>query len=306
MHPLDIFFKTISRLGEYHPTIRRRKAMTQLVAEDIPYRDGGDPAHTLDLHAPLNPSGKLPVLLYVHGGGFRILSKNTHRAIARHFALGGYLVVNINYRLTPAGAFPHALQDVCDALHWTLENIEAYGGDPNRLVYAGESAGGNLTLSLAMLGCFERPEPWAKRVFDAQPKVQAVLPACGMLEVHQSQRYVEDTSLPKWVRSRIKVICDGYRGDSPEGSLASPLQLLESDTPSERPLPPIFSICGDRDYVVEDTHRLGRALTRRANAGGVKIYPKGIHVFHVFLGDLAKQAWSDQFDFLRRHVPETE
>ena len=198
------------------------------------------------------------MLLYVHGGGFRILSKNTHRAIARHFALGGYLVVNINYRLTPAGTFPHALQDVCDALHWTLENIEAYGGDPNRLVYAGESAGGNLTLSLAMLGCFERPEPWAKRVFEAQPKVQAVLPPAACSRFISRSATSRTPRYPSGCALRIKVICDGYRGDSPEGSLASPLQLLESDTPSERPLPPIFSICGDRDYVVEDTHRLGR------------------------------------------------
>ena len=306
MRALDVFFRTVATLGEYHPENKRRKANTRLIAENIAYLDTGNPAHTLDLHAPKEVVGPLPVLLYMHGGGFRILSKDTHRSIARRFAQAGYLVVNINYRLTPAGHFPHALQDACGALHWILDHIEDYGGDPKRLVYAGESAGGNLSLALAMLGCFKRPEPWAKKVFAANPQVRAVLPACGILEVHHTDRYLTDQSLPRWVRSRIKVVCDGYRGDAPQGALASPLHLLESDTPSDRPLPPIFSICGDADYILSDTERLGNALEIRKNRGGVKIYPRGIHAFHVFFGRQAKQAWKDQFEFLKTHLSSNE
>ena len=90
-------------------------------------------------------------------------------------------------------------------------------------------------------------------------------------------------------------------GVTRRGSLASPLQLLESDTPGPSDRCAIFDL--RRPRLRGGGHPPpGRTLTRRANTGGVKIYPKGIHVFHVFLGDLAKQAWSDQFDFLRRHV----
>jgi len=302
MRALDVFFRTVSALGEYHPVTRRRKANTRLIAEDVAYRPGKDPAYLLDIHAPKDAQGPLPVVMYIHGGGFRILSKNTHRSLARRFAEAGYLVVNINYRLTPAGRFPNALDDVCAALLWTLEHIEDYGGDRSRLVYAGESAGGNLALALAMVGCFEVDEPWAKAVFEAQPNPQAVLPACGMLEVHNAERYLNDESIPRWMRARIKLVCEGYRADSPSGCLASPLQLLESDQKTTRPLPPIFSICGGNDPILGDTERLGRALERRGNAGGVTIYPDSIHAFQAFFGANAKQAWRDQFEFLDEHL----
>jgi acetyl esterase len=302
MNVLDFMLSSAATLGELHPQTRRFRAQTKLLAEDVPYTDSGLVAHRLDVHAPRVSSGKLPVLFHVHGGGFRILSKNSHRAIARRYAAAGYLVVNVNYRLTPEGQYPAALEDVCQALLWTLKNAESYGGDLSRLAYAGESAGANLVLCAAMLGCFEQPEPWAKAVFDAKPSPAAVLPACGLFEVHHAARYLDDDKLPRWLRARIKVICEAYLGDDQASSLASPLHLLESDEEPKRALPPMFAVCGDIDPVLDDSLRLGKALKQRGNAGGVELYRGSHHAFHVFFSANAQRAWADQLAFLERHL----
>ena len=143
---------------------------TRLIAEDIAYLDTGNPAHMF--FTPKEVTGPLPVLLYMHGMVFYFI--NTHRSIARRFAEAGYLVVNISFDSRQPGNFL-TLQDAW-ALHWVLDHIEDYGGDPNRLVYAGESAGGNFSLTLAMLGWLRRPEPWAKKVC-SNPQVRFCLRA---------------------------------------------------------------------------------------------------------------------------------
>jgi acetyl esterase/lipase len=302
MNVLDFMLSSAATLGEFHPETRRVRAQTVLLAEDIPYTDSGLVAHRLDLHAPKGARGKLPVLLHVHGGGFRILSKNSHRAIARRYAVAGYLVVNVNYRLTPEGQYPAALEDVCQALLWTLKNAESYGGDISRLAYAGESAGANLILCAAMLGCFERPEPWAKAIFAANPSPAALLPACGLFEVHNAARYLDNKKLPRWLRARIKVICEGYLDDETTSSLASPLHLLEGDEEPSRALPPIFAVCGDIDPVLDDSLRLGKVLKQRRLEGALELYRGSHHAFHLFFSANARRAWADQLEFLQAHL----
>src|SRR5690606_5988723 len=124
------------------------------------------PEHRLDVYRPAHAEGPRPVVLYVHGGGFRILSKETHWLMGLYFARRGYVVFNIGYRLAPKHPFPAALEDSADALGWVVQNAHRYGGDPTRLVLAGESAGANLVTSLTLACCYRREEPYARRVFD--------------------------------------------------------------------------------------------------------------------------------------------
>ena len=179
MRFLDLLLNTAAAAGELHPKVRRLNQRTERVGKDIAYTASKNRAHQLDVYRPRNTQGMLPVVFFVHGGGFRILSKDSHRALARRFADAGYVVVTINYRLTPEGAYPHALMDVCKALLWTLDHAQDFGGDASRLIYAGESAGGNLTLAATVAGCYAPSEPWAQAVFERNPSPSVVLPACG-------------------------------------------------------------------------------------------------------------------------------
>src|SRR4051812_29557166 len=73
---------------------------------DVAYRDTGSIAHSLDIYIPTRAPKPLPVVMYVHGGGFSMLSKETHRHFAMGYARRGYLTFLINYRLGVRNAYP--------------------------------------------------------------------------------------------------------------------------------------------------------------------------------------------------------
>src|SRR5262245_18632282 len=71
------------------------------------YLSDGHPMHTLDVYTPeAPPSTPRPIVIYVHGGGFTSLSKDTHHTMALEFAKQGYVVFNVDYRLAPRDPFP--------------------------------------------------------------------------------------------------------------------------------------------------------------------------------------------------------
>ncbi|MEL6182349.1 MAG: alpha/beta hydrolase, partial [Myxococcota bacterium] len=121
------------------------------VIKNVPYRLGQSIDHRLDVyrteHGP--PTGR-PAMLYIHGGGFALCSKDTHWSLALECARLGFVVFNINYRRSSKHPFPAAINDAILALRWVLAQGDRFGADPRRMVIAGESAGGNLTTALAV------------------------------------------------------------------------------------------------------------------------------------------------------------
>jgi len=114
---------------------------------DIGIRDG----LTVRLYRPSARTG-LPVVLFIHGGGWMVGSISTHDNICRRLSnYAGALVVSVGYRLAPENKFPAALEDVYTALHWANAESGAFGGDPGRLAVAGDSAGGNLAAAVCLV-----------------------------------------------------------------------------------------------------------------------------------------------------------
>lgn len=94
----------------------------------------------------------LPVLLYLHGGGFVIGGIDTCEAMCRSVAAqSGAAVLAIDYRLAPEHKYPAALDDTWDAIQWLRREGVAHGLDPDRLALGGDSAGGTLTASAALM-----------------------------------------------------------------------------------------------------------------------------------------------------------
>jgi triacylglycerol lipase len=114
---------------------------------DIAY--GPDPLQKLDVYAPEGAKGKkLPVLLFVHGGGFTRGDKRGGfypQNITEWAAKNGMVGVDIDYRLFQAQAnpWPTGAKDLASAVAWTKANIAKYGGDPNHILLFGHSAGAN-------------------------------------------------------------------------------------------------------------------------------------------------------------------
>ncbi len=117
----------------------------------IAYQEGkeADPVrHKLDLYLPKGHKG-YPVLVFVHGGGWKNGSKEGAAKFARLFAKNGVGVVSTNYRLSPKFQHPVHAQDVANAVGWVHKNIAKYGGRPDQLFLSGHSAGGHLVALLA-------------------------------------------------------------------------------------------------------------------------------------------------------------
>lgn len=307
---------SLARAGRLHPRASRAQRGIEVV-RDVSYPPAAHRAHHLDVYIPREPShwaiahpraGLRPAVLYVHGGGFRICSKETHWAMAVAFARAGFVVFNIDYRLAPQNPFPAAIEDVCAAARFVHASAARYGADPSRIVLAGESAGANLVTSLAVASAYRRPEPFARAVFDAGFSARAVIAACGILQVSDPERFSRRRPLPAWLNDRILETASGYVSDgAPQNGggldLADPLLWLERGTPPARPLPPFFLPVGTKDPILDDSRRMRDALHRLGVPCDARFYIGGVHAFHAFLWqEQARACWRDQFEFLAKHV----
>lgn len=125
------------------------KALPRVEDIAIPARDG------TQLHARLyapSTAQPLPVLLYLHGGGFTIGSVATHDTLCRELAFqAGCAVVSLDYRLAPEHKFPTAINDAWDALQWLHQQGQTLGLDSSCMAVGGDSAGGTLAAACALL-----------------------------------------------------------------------------------------------------------------------------------------------------------
>lgn len=111
----------------------------------------------LDVHVPANVrqglfSRKLPVVIYVHGGGWVRGDRKRVYNQPQWLTSRGYIFVAIDYRKIPQTNIDGQLRDVADAITWVRRNIRRYNGDPNRVVLMGHSAGAHLSALLAAQG----------------------------------------------------------------------------------------------------------------------------------------------------------
>ncbi len=110
-------------------------------------RYGDHPRHRLDVHTADGAAGRpAPVFLFVHGGGFtggdkHIPGTPRYDLVGAWAVRHGWVGVTMTYRLAPEHTWPSGAQDVAGAVRWIRENIAGYGGDPGKIVVAGNSAG---------------------------------------------------------------------------------------------------------------------------------------------------------------------
>lgn len=276
--------------------------------------------HLLDVYEPpkIDETKRplRPALLYIHGGGFRILSKDTHWPLALSFAEAGYVVFNINYRLSPEHPCPAGLEDCARALEWIWDHAEEYGADPRNLSVAGESAGGNLCLALALGLARPIETGWGRALYERAAHERrhftAVMPACGFLEVARGAEELRGQAHP-FILGRLELLACAYLNGSEHPALAEPLNELEAlargreapglvslSQPFERPLPPCFVSVGARDPIAPQSVRLHAALLACGVESHFESYPGQGHAFHALLWRAqAKRCWRDHLNFLR-------
>src|SRR5438552_3402484 len=134
----------------YAPLFQNQKEPYPNVAVTRDFAYGPDPLNKFDIFTPsAGQDGGRTVVIYVHGGGFERGDKRQAGApfydnLMLWLTQQGMVGVNIDYRLAPKSHWPDAHEDMASVISWVKANIVQYGGDPNRIVLWGESAGASL------------------------------------------------------------------------------------------------------------------------------------------------------------------
>jgi acetyl esterase/lipase len=118
-------------------------ARAQDVKRDIPYADPADEHQVLDVYSPRDAKD-LPVVFWIHGGGWQTGDKSDVKAKPQAFAEKGFVFVSTNYRLLPSVDMATIVRDVARSIRWVHDHIAEHGGDPRRLFIMGHSAGAQL------------------------------------------------------------------------------------------------------------------------------------------------------------------
>lgn len=121
------------------------------IIRNVSYGLGGKYRNLLDIYLPglktITEPGRAPVVVFVSGGAYIIGYKMWSALVARGLAKMGCLVIVPDYRNFPQGDLEDMLEDIRAAVAWTAENAAEYGGNPNKIVLAGQSAGAHICLS---------------------------------------------------------------------------------------------------------------------------------------------------------------
>jgi acetyl esterase/lipase len=205
------------------------------------------------------------VILYLHGGGYVMGSINTHRAmVARISRAAKAKALALDYRLAPEHPFPAAVEDATAAYRWLL----AQGYKPNKIVIAGDSAGGGLTLA-TLLALRDAQTPL--------PAAAVPISAWSDMEGTGASMKTRASRDPMVANGSLFDMAKAYVGDGDrKNPLASPLHG------DYRGIPPMLMHVGDAEILLDDSTR----VAEKAKAAGVKVdlevWPDMVHVWHVY------------------------
>ena len=208
------------------------------------------------LYKPLaHPAGALPVLLWLHGGGWTLGDLAGYDSLCRALANAAHCaVLSVDYRLAPENAFPAAVDDALHAWQWLQKEAEAFGLDAGCVAVGGDSGGGNLAAVLCHL---------LRDAGGMQPRLQLlVYPATDMLSERPSMlRYGEGYFLD---RASIQWFQQNYLPSAADWRdwRASPIYAQSFDA-----LPPALLITAEYDPLTDD----GVAYVEKLAAAGVPV-----------------------------------
>ncbi len=115
----------------------------QDVKRNLPYANPAHERQVLDVYSPVGAKN-LPVVFWIHGGGWQAGDKTSVQLKPQVFVEKGFVFVSTNYRLLPSVEMPAIMQDIAKSIHWVHDHIAEHGGDPQRILVMGHSAGAQL------------------------------------------------------------------------------------------------------------------------------------------------------------------
>ena len=229
-------------------TVMPKDGESRKVASDVAYGEG--PRRKLDVYAPLNAVKRpMPVIVFIYGGSWANGTREGYHFAARALAAQGFLTVVPDYRLVPEVHFPGFIEDCAEAVRWTRARAHDYGGDPDRIVLVGHSAGAYNAAMLALDPKFLGRDRAAIRGFAGLAGPYDFLPFDGAITT---------TTFGKW----------------PKPDETQPIHYADASAP------PMLLLHGGEDDTVwpKNSINLDRKLRSAGASSELKVYPGLGHV----------------------------
>jgi arylformamidase len=173
------------------------EASAQRVTSNIPYGTASE-RQVLDVHAPAGAKN-LPVVFWIHGGGWQTGDKTMVALKPRAFTEAGFVFVTISHRLLPTVEMGALTRDVASALGWVHKNIAAHGGDPNRLLVMGHSSGGQLAALMCTDDRYAKAEGYSLTMIKGCVPVDAdTFDIPAIIEVAETRARAHQLPLPTY------------------------------------------------------------------------------------------------------------
>lgn len=250
-----------------------------------PYGPGA--RNKLDIWVPAGAtkSDRLPVLVWLYGGGWYSGARGDYGFVGRAFAKQGFVVVIPDYRLVPKGHWPDFLEDSAAAVVWTQAHIADYGGDPDRIALAGHSAGAYNAAMLAL------DPQWMRAAGSDTGVIRGVAALAGPYDFYPFE---------KGGRAEVAM------GDIRPIERTQPIAFARADAP------PLWLAHGTADSVVRvrNSRRLAAAMAKAGGSATLRTYDGLSHndLVMALTGPLSYKGpiLAEMTDFLRgataRHV----
>ena len=211
---------------------------------DIAYGGGG--RQRLDLYLPTDPDPDGTVVVFFYGGSWKRGDREDYRFMGEAFASQGYVTVVPDYRLYPEVTFPAFVEDGAAAVAWVHRTIALHGGNPDRIVLAGHSAGAHIAALIAL-----------------------------------DTRYLRRAEVPPSAVKGLVGLAGPYAFDPRRYRSTRPIFASAADPFDTRPInfvrpgaPPTLLLHGDRDTVVRPSNSERLAVALRASGVDVRYLPR--------------------------------
>jgi acetyl esterase len=248
---------------------------------------GGD--LPLRIYTP-NGKGPFPLIVFFHGSGFVLCSLDTHDGVCRNLCnAGGCVVVSVDYRLAPEHKFPAGPADCYEATKWAAEHARDVSADSERLVIAGDSAGGNMVAVTALM-IRDKGGPALRGQLMIYP-VTDYFNSGHPSYTENAQGYGLTAAGMRWFWGHY--LSSEFEAENP---FASPLRAKDL-----RGLPPALIITAEYDVLRDEGERYGARLAEAGVPAKVSRYDGMHHGFFNMYGivDKAKQALEESATWLK-------
>jgi acetyl esterase/lipase len=257
----------------------------------------GNPAVRVRVYRPNDQPGKLPALLWIHGGGYVMGDiEQDDRLMKQLVRRIDCVAVSVDYRVAPEHPFPAPVEDCYAALKWLFAHTGELGVEPSRIAIGGASGGGGLAAGLALL-VRDRKE--------VQVAFQLLIyPMIDDRNITPASYAITDPRM--WNRETNRLAWKAYLGRDGGGDDVSPYAAAARATDLSN-LPPAYIPVGALDLFVDENIEYAQRLIQAGVPTELHVYPGAFHGFDLFApsASVSKQFKADRDSALRRalHAP---